>query len=209
MWQNDFWLLKEQLNPINDTQTYSSFKSKICNVIRHLNLTIQFQHIQLWKFQLLTQFTESFRVQTDLFGVSSSETDKIKSMLSDTNPILMVVTFLVSLLHSIFDFLAFKNGIFILIHSNVTHLPDIAFWKKKKDMEGLSLRAIVLNIVFQCIIFLYLLDNETSWVVIGSSGVGLLIEIWKVLRVIDVKVHGYLSFTLNHEYTYHHIISSP
>lgn len=45
-----------------------------------------------------------------MFGVSTSETDKMKSMFKDTNPILLIVTFLVSLLHSTFDFLAFKNG---------------------------------------------------------------------------------------------------
>ena len=34
-------------------------------------------------------------------------------MLIDTNPILLVTTFAVSLLHSLFDFLAFKNGFIV------------------------------------------------------------------------------------------------
>ena len=33
----------------------------------------------------------------------------------------------------------------------------------------------------QAVIFLYLLDNNTSFVVLASSFVGLLIELWKVL----------------------------
>lgn len=39
-------------------------------------------------------------------------------LLAETNPIVLVITFVVSLLHSIFNFLAFKN--------------DIHFWKDKK-----------------------------------------------------------------------------
>lgn len=83
----------------------------------------------------------------------------------------------VSLLHSIFDFLAFKN--------------DIDFWRKKKDMEGLSFRTIVLNIVFQVIILLYLLDNETSWLILISNAAGVLIEIWKINKAVIIKVNTF------------------
>lgn len=79
----------------------------------------------MWKFQLYVQFTESFRLQTDMMGVAASETDEMKRMFLETNSILLGITFFVSLLHSVFDFLAFKN--------------DIEFWRKRKDMEGLSL----------------------------------------------------------------------
>lgn len=62
----------------------------------------------------------------------------------------------VSLLHSVFDFMAFKN--------------DVAFWKENRSMEGLSARSIMINAVCQLIILLYLFDNETSTVVLISSG---------------------------------------
>lgn len=38
------------------------------------------------------------------------EADSVKKMLSDTNPYLLGLTFAVSMLHMVFDFLAFKNG---------------------------------------------------------------------------------------------------
>ena len=38
----------------------------------------------------------------------------------------------------------------------------------------------------QFVIFLYLMDNDTSFVVLLSSGVGLLIELWKVTKAMDV-----------------------
>ena len=54
-------------------------------------------------------------------------------------------------------------------------------------MEGLSFRTIVLNVVFQAIIFLYLLDNETSWMILISSAVGLAIEIWKINKSVIIR----------------------
>ena len=40
----------------------------------------------------------------------------------------------------------------------------------------------------QVVVFLYLLDNETSFVILASSGVGLLIEFWKVTKAMDVSI---------------------
>ena len=36
--------------------------------------------------------------------------------------------------------------------------------------------------------FLYLLDNDTSFVILASSGIGLLIEFWKITRAMDVSI---------------------
>lgn len=36
-------------------------------------------------------------------------------------------------------------------------------------MTGLSLRSMLLNLFFQTVILLYLLDNETSWMILLSS----------------------------------------
>ncbi|KAI8900570.1 cleft lip and palate transmembrane protein 1-domain-containing protein [Globomyces pollinis-pini] len=157
---NDFWMLTENLMLINST-------------VQELNMTITFEPLSMWKFQLYTQFEESFRMQTEMMGVDKSETEQIKRMFLDTNPILLGITVLVSVLHSVFDFLAFKN--------------DIKFWKDKKDMEGLSFRAIILNVIFQTIIFLYLLDNDTSYMVLFSTGAGLLIEFWKINKTVIIK----------------------
>lgn len=43
-------------------------------------------------------------------------------------------------------------------------------------------RSVLINAFCQLVIFLYLLDSETSMVVLFSSGVGMLIEFWKVRR---------------------------
>ena len=42
---------------------------------------------------------------------------------------------------------------------------DIGFWRNNKSMEGLSARSIIIQAFCQIVIFLYLLDNDTSYVV--------------------------------------------
>ncbi|KAI9101712.1 cleft lip and palate transmembrane protein 1-domain-containing protein [Phlyctochytrium arcticum] len=157
---NDFWLLQDQLMPINET-------------VKSLNISLALVPTAWWKYQMYTQFDESFKLQHSMMGVASTETDEMKRMFMETNPILLGITMVVSMLHSFFDFLAFKN--------------DIQFWQKRKNMEGLSFRTIVINVFFQAVILLYLADNDTSWMVLISSGVGLVIEIWKIQKTVIVK----------------------
>jgi hypothetical protein len=51
-------------------------------------------------------------------------------------------------------------------------------------------RSIIVNIFFQAVIFLYLLDNnqETSWMIMIGQGMGLLIEVWKVFKALKYEV---------------------
>lgn len=80
----------------------------------------------------------------------------------------------VSILHTVLEFLAFKN--------------DIQFWRTRKSLEGLSVRSVLFNMFQSLVVFLYICDNEASWVVKLSIGVGLLIELWKIPKVLNVEV---------------------
>ena len=68
--------------------------------------TVSFAPYSFWKFSMLVQFDDSMSMH-ESFG---NNPDDIKEMIRDANPILLAITFVVSLLHSVFDFLAFKNG---------------------------------------------------------------------------------------------------
>lgn len=65
---------------------------------------------------------------------------------------------------------------------------DIQFWNKNKSMEGLSAKSVVVSFVCQLIVFLYLLDNDTSWMILASSGVGCCIEFWKIGKAMHIEV---------------------
>ena len=66
--------------------------------------------------------------------------------------------------------------------------PDIQFWRNRKSLEGLSVRSVIFGVFQSMIVVLYVMDNETNFVVRCSVCVGLAIEVWKIFKVIDVTV---------------------
>lgn len=67
-------------------------------------------------------------------------------------------------------------------------LADIQFWNKNKSMEGLSAKSVIVNFICQLIVFLYLLDNDTSWMILASSGIGCCIEFWKIGKAMHIEI---------------------
>ncbi|EKM59833.1 uncharacterized protein PHACADRAFT_250566 [Phanerochaete carnosa HHB-10118-sp] len=161
---NDFWHLRSQYIEINTTTPV-------------LPLEVTFQPMVYWKFQLFAQMAHSFSEAAKEKGAAGgAELDEIKRMLVETNPWFLGITALVSVLHVLFEFLAFSS--------------DVAHWRKKKELVGVSVRKIATNVVVQIIILLYLIDNneDTSWMILMGSGVGVLVEAWKITKAVDITI---------------------
>ncbi|KAH9495948.1 Cleft lip and palate associated transmembrane protein 1 [Bulinus truncatus] len=137
-------------------------------------LTIVYSPISLGKMRLWINIGQSFKMLKDL-GFTEKDTDEIKGIFLDTNFYLLLLTFTVAAFHLLFDFLAFKN--------------DIMYWQSKKTMVGLSTRAVIWRCISTGIIFLYLMDENTSLLVLIPTGIGVLIELWKVTKALKIKVH--------------------
>ena len=56
----------------------------------------------------------------------------------------------------------------------------------KLDPLSPTIPQIVTNVVVQVIILLYLIDNneQTSWMILMGSGIGVVIEAWKVSQIL-------------------------
>lgn len=117
----------------------------------------------------------------------------------ETNPYLLGLTIIVSIVHSIFEFLAFKNGKngsaafprqkdAVPRGSPAVSPSDIQFWNSRQSLEGLSVRSIIFGVFQSLVVLLYILDNETNFVVQVSVFIGLLIDLWKITKVMDVRV---------------------
>jgi len=50
-------------------------------------------------------------------------------------------------------------------------------------------RSVFFNVFQSLIVLLYVLDNETNFVVKISIFIGLAIELWKIHKVVDIKVN--------------------
>lgn len=158
---NDFWNLAKDYKPLNESLTFQ----------------ITFQPLSLFKWQLYAaQGTRQkyMNIWGDNDEAENDEgQDMLKETMMDTNPYLLAMTVFVSIIHSVFELLAFKN--------------DIQFWNNRNSLEGLSVRTVFFSVFQSLIVLLYVLDNETNTLVRISCFVGLCIEMWKIKKVVDIK----------------------
>ncbi|GAA6001395.1 hypothetical protein JCM10207_006646 [Rhodosporidiobolus poonsookiae] len=181
LFANDFWLLQGHMHPINESTT-------------RLPLRVELAPMSYFKFQLFTTMGDAFGKQSQSMGGGGGELDEVKRMLTETNPLLLITTAIVSVLHMLFEFLAFT--------------ADVKHWRGKQDnLVGVSVRTIILNVITQTIILLYLIDQseETNYMIILSSGMGVIdlvcinsalclrsaIEAWKVTKAVDISITPY------------------
>ena len=171
---NTFWQLRSQMTEINNT-------------VKTVPFNIEFKNMKSWQYSMLASMDEGIKQQSAQTaagtspmgaGGDGSEFEKFKEILLDTNSYLLATTFFVTILHMLFEMLAFKN--------------DIAHWRKKKDVVGTSVRTIVANVFMQLVIFLYLVDNSegTSWMILASQGFGIVVEAWKITKTVDVRLRA-------------------
>ena len=160
---DEFWLSDDQLIKLNDTE--NAFDS-----------TVSFGLMSggRWRFQ--RQMEQSFKVNEEIFGEDSEEMLQMRDLFANTHPYLLTATLVVSVLHIIFEFLAFKN--------------DVAFFSGV-DTDTLntyiSIQSIVVGIFCQIVLMLYLWDEQANLLVLGTSAIAVLIDCWKVQRAMTLE----------------------
>jgi len=164
MYVDEFWLTEDQLVKFNSTGK-NRFGVQI-----HFSL----MSAARWRFQRMME--HSFQ-HNALLGEDSEELASMRDLFANTHPYLLIATLLVSVLHCIFEYLALKN--------------DVAFWRKT-DAETLrkfvSLRAVVLEILCNVVLLIYLYDQDSNFLVLILSFCQVLVDCWKLTRVIKVSV---------------------
>jgi len=168
---NTFWQLRSHMTLLNET-------------VQTLPIRITLNNLSEWKFKTMAsiEFSSKEAARQAAFGNSlpgggdGSEIEMIKEIFMDSNPILLGVTIVVSIAHMVLETLAFGS--------------DIQHYRKKKDNVGISLRSILGNVFMQTVIFLYLIDQSenTSWMILGGQAVGIIIELWKITTVVNVRL---------------------
>ncbi|KAF3828746.1 hypothetical protein GH733_004652 [Mirounga leonina] len=127
-----------------------------------LPLTVSYDKISLGRLRFWIHMQDAV-YSLQQFGFSEKDADEVKGIFVDTNLYFLALTFFVAAFHLLFDFLAFKN--------------DISFWKKKKSMIGMSTKAVLWRCFSTVVVFLFLLDEQTSLLVLVPAGVGAAIEV--------------------------------
>lgn len=171
LYLNTFWQLRTHMTELNST-------------VKTLPLNFHINSLSYWKFNILTSM--DFGVKQNMAKAAAGEKiqgaadgsdfEMIKTIILDSNIYLLTTTVFVGILHMLFEMLAFKN--------------DLSHWRNKKDNVGVSVRTILANVFMQGVIFLYLLDNNenTSWMILFSQGMGIALEAWKITKTVDVRL---------------------
>lgn len=164
--QNDF--LKTRINDLVEI-TENSTK---------LPLTFSYAPIGIGKLRLILH-VEHALISLKKFGFTKKDVDEVKGIFSETNLYLLCGTMFIGSVHILFDFLSFKN--------------DISFWRGKRTYAGLSVRTTLWRAFSQIVIFLYLIDEHTSYLVLVPAGIGAIIEVRVVLFADPAQYIVYLN----------------
>ena len=103
---NTFWQLRDHMTELNDT-------------VKTLPLHIMLNNLANWKFNLYATIDDSVKLnqkkaasgEATMGAGDGSEFEMFKSILVDTNIYLLATTGVVSVLHMIFEMLAFKSDV--------------------------------------------------------------------------------------------------
>ena len=106
---------------------------------------------------------------------TDDDLDEVREMVVGQDWRWLVATFVVSIMHSWFSFLAFKN--------------DVGFWKGRTNVEGLSVRSQWSNFICSTIIFLNIWESRgtASSIIVVETGIAALLEFLEVLEVYHGK----------------------
>lgn len=162
---DEFWMTPDRLVKLNKSGD-NVFESEV-----HFNL----MSAPRWRFQ--HHMEAAMAGNAKIFGEDSEEQLQMRDLFANTNPYLLVVTLIVSVLHMIFEFLAFKN--------------DVQFWQGCDPAmlnKYMSVQSIVVGIFMQIVLLMYLWDESANFLVLITSLVGIFIDVWKVQRAMQLRL---------------------
>ncbi|CRL04485.1 CLUMA_CG017566, isoform A [Clunio marinus] len=138
-----------------------------------ISLELNYSPSSVGKFRLIAHIDNAMSQLTN-FGFSAKDVDEVKEIFADANIYLLCGTLFIGSIHTLFDFLSFKN--------------DVNFWRKKKNYAGLSTRSTIWRAFSTIIIFLYLYDERSSLLILIPTGIGAIIELWKCKKILKMEI---------------------
>eukprot|EP01134_Creolimax_fragrantissima_P004838 CFRG4838T1 len=157
---NGFWMGESKFLPLRD--------------INESRIDIVLETMSLGKYRLTNQMDVGTSMMKDSYGLTDKDMDAVRDLITRNSPTFLMLTFFVSIVHLLFDFLAAKN--------------EVGYWRKRKSNQGISSRAVIFNAIGQIIVFLYLMDNDTSMLIVVPSGLQSVIDMWKVKKVMKLSI---------------------
>ena len=132
----------------------------------HYPLALALKPMSIGRFNFDATMEEAMGKMAQI--ATEADTDSIREMFTDTSPLLLAVTMVVSMLHMALDVLAFKS--------------DVDFWRAQRTMRGLSQRALWMDLFCQAVIAVYLHEESSSLLVTVPAVFQIFIQLWKIWK---------------------------
>jgi len=162
---DEFWLSDDQLVKFNTTGT-NKF-----DALLHFDL----MSAARWRFQ--NNMERTLEQNAKMFGEDSEEVLQMRDLFASTHPYLLMLTFVISFLHLIFEFLAFKSDVTFFQNQSVEDLNKFV-----------SIQSIMVGIVFQILLLMYLWDESSNILVLITSLASIAVDAWKVTKALKIQV---------------------
>lgn len=120
-----------------------------------------------WSMQ--NQLNMAFDEAEKNMGLNEYDVDSFKQMISGSSPYKIGLVYSVSILHLIFEYLAFSS--------------DISFWRAKTSFEGLSSSSVTLQACMNIIMFLYVQEQQQTKFVMYFIGLRFCLQLWKLWKL--------------------------
>ncbi|ALC48767.1 CG4332 [Drosophila busckii] len=166
----------QQILPILQTDAFNTRIKHLVPITRNtteFTFSFHYNPVGVGKLRLMLIMEHATQALYKM-GFANKDVDEVKGIFSDTNMYLLCGTILISSVHLLFDFLSFKN--------------DVAFWRSKRSYAGLSTRTTLWRAFSQIVIFLYLFDEQSSYLVLIPVGLGMFIELWKCKKILRLEL---------------------
>jgi hypothetical protein len=155
-------------NPVRPTRDHLA---PLNGSLTELPLKVTLAPAAVGKWQLLSLLDASITTQHKM-GATDKDTDDLIRMLAETPLLLLGITFVVSIVHLLFDALSFKH--------------DVAFWRSASSLRGISVSTLTHTLVSNAVISLYLWAEGSSLLVTLPQAANTLLCAWKLAKAAGI-----------------------
>jgi hypothetical protein len=125
------------------------------------------------RYRLLKHLDGTLASQ-EAWGFDPQDVDDIRRLVTDTSIPFLALTVIASVLHLMFELLAFRE--------------DVSFWSDAKTLRGLSVAQLAADVVCQLVLTLFMYEKGASLLVLVPQCGLFLIAAWKCRKAFGVRL---------------------
>lgn len=188
LWLDDLSITQRQYAVINmpsssnNSATAHNISINVDETPQAVSIKFQFDYVPTspMYFGIKKIAEKQLNTITDLLNMGNKDSgsneivDELRYYLSERHLYQLLVTQVIAMVHIVFEYLAFRD--------------DLSFFSRQKSFTGLSSSGLYFAFIRNLIVFLYLFDNDTSWIVMFSVAKDALYALWKILQVLRPNI---------------------